>query len=38
MGSWGVVKILENRPGATYPDLPWEPKAAFTALADFYQA
>lgn len=38
MGSWGVVKILENRPGATYPDLPWEPKAAFTALADFYHA
>ena len=36
MGSWGVVKVLEDRPGATYPDMPWEPKAAFRALADFY--
>jgi hypothetical protein len=37
MGSWGVVKVLENRLGDTYPDMPWEPKAAFTALADFYR-
>lgn len=37
MGSWGVVKVLEDRPGETYPDLPWEPKAAFTALADHYR-
>jgi hypothetical protein len=37
MGSWGVVKILENRLGDTYPDMPWEPKAAFTTLADFYR-
>lgn len=36
MASWGVVKILENRLGDTYPDMPWEPKAAFTALADYY--
>jgi hypothetical protein len=36
MASWGVVKILENRLGDAYPDMPWEPKAAFTALADFY--
>lgn len=36
MASWGVVKVLENRRGSTYPDMPWEPKAAFTALADFY--
>lgn len=36
MASWGVVKVLENRKGSTYPDMPWEPKAAFTALADFY--
>jgi hypothetical protein len=36
MASWGVVKILENRLGDTYPDMPWEPKAAFTALANFY--
>ncbi|WP_373323972.1 hypothetical protein [Dictyobacter formicarum] len=37
MASWGVVKVLENRSGDTYPDMPWEPKAAFTALADFYR-
>jgi len=36
MASWGVVKVLENHKGFTYPDVPWEPKAAFTALADFY--
>jgi hypothetical protein len=32
----GIVKILDNRHGDTYPDLPWEPKAAFTALAEYY--
>lgn len=37
MASWGVVKILENHPGNTYPDMPWEPKAAFAALANFYR-
>ncbi len=37
MASWGVVKVLENRSGDTYPDMPWEPKAAFNALADFYR-
>jgi hypothetical protein len=36
MASYGVVKVLEDRPGRSYPDMPWEPKAAFTALADFY--
>jgi hypothetical protein len=36
MASWGVVKVLENRLGDTYPDMPWEPKAAFSALADYY--
>ncbi|WP_162511830.1 hypothetical protein [Dictyobacter aurantiacus] len=36
MASWGIVKILEGRPGDTYPDMPWEPKAAFTALASFF--
>jgi hypothetical protein len=38
IASWGIVKVLENRQGTTYPDVPWEPKAAFTALADFYRA
>jgi hypothetical protein len=22
--------------GATYPDMPWEPKQSFRAVADFY--
>ncbi|MER5704104.1 hypothetical protein ABT023_19495 [Micromonospora sp. NPDC002296] len=35
--SYGLVKVLEDRLGDTYPDLPWEPKAAFTALADAYR-
>jgi hypothetical protein len=37
MASWGVVKVLEDRLGDTYPDMPWEPKAAFGALADRYR-
>jgi hypothetical protein len=37
LASYGLVKVLENRTGATYPDLPWEPKAAFAALADHYR-
>ncbi|MFB7469885.1 hypothetical protein [Kitasatospora sp. NPDC056184] len=37
LASYGVVKVLEGRPGAAYPDLPWEPKAAFTAVADCYR-
>ncbi len=36
MASYGVVKVLEDRTGETYPDMPWEPKAAFTTLADYY--
>jgi hypothetical protein len=38
MASLGIVKVLEDRNGDTYPDMPWEPKAAFTALADYYRA
>jgi hypothetical protein len=34
MASYGVVKVLGDRPGHTYPDMAWEPKAAFAALAD----
>jgi hypothetical protein len=37
MASAGVVKVLEGRHGHTYPDMAWEPKAAFTALADCYR-
>ena len=38
MASWGVVKILEDHMGDTYPDMPWEPKMAFNILADYYQS
>jgi hypothetical protein len=34
LASYGIVKVYEDRLGAT---LPWEPKAAFTALAEFYR-
>ena len=37
MASYGVVKVLEDRLGHTYPDMAWEPKAAFSALADYYR-
>ena len=37
MASYGVVKVLEGRPGRGYPGMPWEPKAAFAALADWYR-
>ena len=39
MASFGVVKVLDGKGGARgkrYPDMPWEPKAAFTTLADYY--
>ncbi len=36
VASYGIVKVLEGRLGQTYPDLPWEPKAAFHALAECY--
>jgi hypothetical protein len=38
LASYGIVRPLEKRNGDTYPDMPWEPKAAFTALADYYRA
>jgi hypothetical protein len=37
LASYGIVKIIEDRPGDTYPDLPWEPKAAFAGLAEYYR-
>lgn len=36
LASYGVVRVLEDRRGHAYPNMPWEPKAAFTALADTY--
>jgi hypothetical protein len=37
MASFGVVKVLVDQRGRRYPDMPWEPKAAFDTLADFYR-
>ncbi|MGW0826278.1 hypothetical protein [Streptomyces sp. NPDC002845] len=36
LASYGIVKVLEGRLGTVYPDMPWEPKAAFAAVADRY--
>jgi hypothetical protein len=33
LASFGIVKVLEDRPGESYPDMTWEPKAAFRLLA-----
>jgi hypothetical protein len=35
--SLGIVKHLEGHRGRTYPDMDWEPKAAFTAVAQQYR-
>ena len=37
LASYGIVKVLEDHHGETYPDLPWEPKAAFRTLAGYYR-
>jgi hypothetical protein len=36
LASPGIVKVFEDRYGETYPDMRWEPKTAFTAVADHY--
>jgi hypothetical protein len=39
LASYGVVKVLDGQGGARgqrYRDMPWEPEAAFTTLADCY--
>ena len=33
----GIVTLLEGRSGQTYPDMEWEPKAAFAAVAQRYR-
>jgi len=44
MASAGVVKVFDGQDsafgprGRRYPDMPWEPKAAFDALAEWYSA
>lgn len=37
VASFGVVKVLEGGHGERYPDMSWEPKASFYALADYFQ-
>lgn len=37
LASLGIVKVLDGRRGQAYPDLPWEPKAAFAAVANHYR-
>jgi hypothetical protein len=36
ISSMSLVKLLKNGRNAAYPDLPWEPKQAFRAVADYY--
>ena len=38
MASLGIVKMLEGRSGDAYPGMAWEPKAAFTAVAECYRS
>ncbi|MFC4911815.1 hypothetical protein [Actinomadura gamaensis] len=38
LASYGIVKVYEDRLGTAYPGMPWEPKKAFHAVADFYAA
>jgi hypothetical protein len=37
MGALSLVKTYASGHGMTYPDLTWEPKKAFHAVADFYR-
>jgi hypothetical protein len=36
MASFSVVKSYEDKQGTTYPDMLWEPKEAFKAVADYF--
>jgi hypothetical protein len=37
LASYGIVKLLEDGHGEAYPDMAWEPKAAFRTLARYYR-
>jgi hypothetical protein len=37
LGSYGIVKVYEERFGEIYPDMRWEPKAAFNVVAECYR-
>ncbi|MFB9329288.1 hypothetical protein ACFFSY_25410 [Paenibacillus aurantiacus] len=34
--SYGIVRVLQEGRGATYPDMPWEPKEVFYTIAARY--
>jgi hypothetical protein len=36
MTATSLVKTYARGHGSTYPDMPWEPKQAFGAVASFY--
>jgi hypothetical protein len=36
LASPGIVRVLDGRHGSAYPDLAWEPKAAFSTVAGRY--
>jgi hypothetical protein len=36
LASYGIVKVLDDGHGEAYPDMAWEPKAAFRTLAGYY--
>lgn len=36
MASYGLVKSYADHSGSVYPDMPWDPKEGFDALAGFY--
>ncbi len=36
LASGGIVKVYTDCTGKTFPDMPWEPKAAFRALSAYY--
>ncbi len=36
MASYSLVKSYADKHGTTYPDMPWEPKKSFQAVADYF--
>jgi hypothetical protein len=36
MNSYSLVKSFADKHGTTYPDMAWEPKESFKAVADYY--
>ncbi|MFF2084129.1 hypothetical protein ACFVVM_10150 [Nocardia sp. NPDC058176] len=37
LASYGIVRVLEDGHGHTYPGMAWEPKVAFGTVADHYR-